>query len=81
MKQPYTLLPDTVSKDTVRCLETLLEHARSGAVIGVAYAAVLRQRNFIVSAAGEAHRSPTFARGMVAALDDKLSERIRGDNP
>ena len=29
-------------------------------------------------AAGEVHASPTFTRGMVAALDDQLSRRIRG---
>ena len=26
---------------------------------------------------GEAHRNPTFARGMIAALDDELAQRMR----
>lgn len=81
MKTPFSLVPDTVSTDTVRCLQTLLRRARAGEVIGLAYCAMLKQRAYIVNTAGVAHESPTFARGMVAALDDSLSERIhhRGD--
>ena len=33
MKPPFSLVPDTLSHDTVSCLETLLEHARAGEVI------------------------------------------------
>lgn len=80
MKAPFVLIADTVPNDTVGCLETLLEHARNGEVIGVAFAAMLKRRSYIVNTAGEAHRNPTFARGMVAALDDQLSGRIRGGN-
>lgn len=79
MRPPYLLIPDKVSHDTVECLRILLEQASSGELIGIAYAAVLRRRNYIVNTAGEAHRSPTFTRGMVAALDDELSHRVRGD--
>lgn len=77
MKAPFTLVPDTVSTDTVKCLQTLLKRARSGEVIGLAFCAMLKQRAYIVNTAGIAHDSPTFARGMVAALDDSLSNRIR----
>lgn len=76
MKAPFSLVPDTVSTDTVRCLQTLLRRARAGEVIGLAYCAMLKQRLYIVNTAGVAHESPTFARGMVAALDDSLSDRI-----
>jgi hypothetical protein len=78
MKKPFTLIPDKVSTDTVECLELLLRRARKGEVIGLAFCAMLKQRVFIVNTAGTAHDSPTFARGMVAALDDELSERMRG---
>lgn len=81
MKPPFTLIPDTVSADTVECLELLLRRARRGEIIGLAYAAMLKQRAYIVNTAGTAHESPTFARGMVAALDDQLALRIRGGNP
>jgi hypothetical protein len=50
-------------------------------VIGLAYAAMLKKRAFIVNTAGTAHHSPTFARGMISVLDDELGRRIRGDGP
>jgi hypothetical protein len=76
MKPPFTLVSDAVSTDTVECLQLLLRRARRGEVIGLAYCAMLKQRAYIVNTAGVAHDSPTFARGMVAALDDSLSNRI-----
>lgn len=76
MSKPYTLIADRVSTDTVECLQLLLRRARRGEVIGLAYCAMLKQRAYIVNTAGVAHESPTFARGMVAALDDSLSNRI-----
>jgi hypothetical protein len=81
MKPPFILVPDTVSTDTVECLELLLRRARRGEVIGLAYCAMLKKRAYIVNATGTAYDSPTFARGMVAALDDQLGQRIRGGNP
>jgi len=41
---------------------------------------MLKRRGYIVNSAGEAHRNPTFSRGMLLALDDQLSTRIRGGN-
>ncbi|WKB52293.1 hypothetical protein [Eleftheria terrae] len=75
-RPPFTLVRDLHSHDTVKALEQLLEEARQGKVIGIAFAAMCRRRRFFVSAAGEAHRNPTFARGMVAALDDSLSQLL-----
>jgi len=77
VKPPYVLVPDTLSNDTVECLEQLLAAARSGELIGIAFAGMLKRRGYIVNTAGEAHRNPTFARGTVAALDDQLSGRVR----
>jgi hypothetical protein len=78
VKKPFTLISDKVSTDTVECLELLLRRARRGEVIGLAFCAMLKQRAYIVNTAGVAHESPTFARGMVAALDDELGQRMRG---
>lgn len=78
MKPPFILIPDTISNDTVKCLEQLLDHAKRGDVIGIAFAAMLKRRGYIVNTAGEAHRNPTFARGMVSALNDQLGKRVRG---
>jgi hypothetical protein len=77
MRRVYHLVPDAISRDTVLCLETLLEHAKRGEVIGLAFAAMLKRHAYIVNSAGEAHRNPTFARGMIAALDDELGTRVR----
>ncbi len=78
MKRPFTLLEDALSRDTVTALEQLLDGARRGEVIGIAFAAMLRQRAYITNVAGEAYRNPTFARGMVGALEDSLGVRMRG---
>ncbi len=81
MKPPYSLVPDTLPVETIACLEQLLKAARSGELIGLAFAGMLKRRGYIVNSAGEAHRNPTFARGMVAALNDQLAGRIRGGTP
>jgi len=81
VKAPFILVPDTVSTDTVECLALLLRRARRGEVIGLAYCAMLKKRAYIVNTAGTAHDSPTFARGMLRALDDQLGQRITGGNP
>lgn len=78
MKPPFTLVPDIASKDTVECLEQLLAAARKGQVIGLAYAAMLKRREYVVNTAGEAYRNPTFTRGMLAALDDQMGEKVKG---
>jgi hypothetical protein len=78
MKSTFRLVPDTVSNDTREALRELLVLAESGELIGLAFAGMLRRRRFFVNTAGEAHRSPVFARGMVAALDDELGKRMGG---
>lgn len=67
-----------VDRDTEEVLKNLLDMARKGELRGVAVAALLRDRRYFVDASGEAHRNPTFARGMVAALDDELAGRVHG---
>jgi hypothetical protein len=78
MKKPFELMPDNISHDTVEALKSLLEEAERGEMIGFAFAAMYKGRDFTVNTAGEAHRSPTFARGMVQALDDHLMDRVHG---
>jgi len=75
MRPPFRLVPDTLSHDTIACLESLLESARSGKIIGIAFCAMYKRREFIVNAAGEAHRNPAFARGMVTYLQDELGRK------
>lgn len=79
MKPPFRLVPDVISDDTVKALQCLLSEARRGHVIGIAYVAMFKRREFIANAAGEAKRSPVFTRGMLASLDDALGRQA--DNP
>jgi hypothetical protein len=72
MTGPFRLVTRSISNDTVEALSTLLEQAKQGALIGIAFAAMYNEGGYLVDAAGEAHRSPTFSRGMIRALDDKL---------
>lgn len=65
------------SHDTIQTLRDLLQFAEAGEVVGIAFAAMFKQRRFVIDTAGECHRNPVFTRGMVAALDDCLAERMR----
>lgn len=74
---PFHARPD-VDAETIEALEQLLEQARAGQILGVAFVAMRKRREFVGDATGEAYRNPTFARGMLAALDDHLRDLTRG---
>jgi hypothetical protein len=67
-----------VSEETVQALDELLEKARRGEVVGVAYAAMYRQREYSVRTCGDMHTNPTYCRGAVAALGDHISRQQWG---
>ena len=69
------LVPDDISPDIKKALEELSKDARAGQLIGLAFIGVYKRREFVVNVAGELRRNPTLARGMVASLDDYLSEQ------
>lgn len=68
----FHLVGDAISDDVVEALEELLAQAKRGQVIGLAYAAMYKRRHYVVNTAGECRKNPTFTRGMVRALDDRL---------
>lgn len=76
---PFRLVSDALSDDTVECLTALLRDSKSGACIGIAFAAVYSKpkRSYIVNTAGECTRSPTFTLGMVSMLEDHLRDKER----
>jgi hypothetical protein len=76
--RPYSLIPDSVSHETVAALEQLAERARAGEVLGVGFVAVLKRRRYIVNTAGDCRTDPTLTRGMVLALDDELRSMVHG---
>lgn len=78
MKPSFSLIPTRGSSDTALCVEALARGVKDRKVIGLAYVVFYGHREYEVHVCGEAERSPTFARGAVGALDDKLSRRIHG---
>jgi len=76
VKRPFHLVQDGLSSDTIKALQSLLAEAESGQLIGLAYVAMYKRREYTASATGEARRNPTFTRGMLAALDDVLGEMV-----
>jgi hypothetical protein len=71
---------DEISSDVIEALEALLKQARAGDLIGIAYTAMYKRRRYVVDTAGECRRNPTFTRGMVRALDDRLAISV-GSKP
>lgn len=78
MKKPFSLANDIISHDSIECLESLLKDAKEGKLIGIAFAAMYKRRQYITNTAGEAHRNPTFTRGMLATLNDQLAYKVAG---
>jgi hypothetical protein len=66
----------TANQDCIDDLRHLLKQAEAGELIGYAIAAMYKRRSYVVNMFGEAERNPTFARGMVRALDDYLGELV-----
>lgn len=78
MKEPFKLVHDTISHDTIEALKTLLSEAIAGNLIGIAFTAMYKQGNFKVNTAGESHKSTTFAIGTVVVLLYKLVCKVVG---
>lgn len=76
-QRPFRLAPGHVSDDVVEALQYLLDEAKRGEVLGIAYVAQLKQRSFIADTAGEAHRNPLFSIGMVRILEEGLVQQVR----
>lgn len=79
MKPPFRLVPDPLPEDTIGAFNTLLKQAKQGQILGAAFAVMYKGKTYIVNATDEARKSPTFARGMVAELDDELARISRGN--
>jgi hypothetical protein len=70
---------DGISRDTVRCLKDLLQQAEAGHIVGVAYAAIHKQKRYSIHSCGEAYRNPTFSSGIVGSLWFDLQRRAHGE--
>lgn len=76
-----SLVRPTVSADTVKAAEYLLQEARAGRVIGLAWVALQPGYGYEVDWAGEVKRDPTFTRGTLKKLDDEVSAKLRDHEP
>ena len=75
---PSELVRDSISHDLVKALEELLDIAKSGEAVGLVFGLMFKRKRYIVDCAGEVWRNPTFARGVVCAIDDRLREMVHG---
>lgn len=78
MSNVYRLRPDNLPNDVQNCLGILHTQARRGVVSGIAFVAYVEGYGYIANAAGKAYDDPTFTRGMLGALDDKLALMMDG---
>ncbi len=73
------LVRDLVPRDLLETCLQLTEGVKDGHITGMAFACTLKGRKYFVNVSGTMARDPTFARGVVAALDDELSRMVLGD--
>jgi hypothetical protein len=66
-----------VSKSTVSTLETLLDQAKEGQLVGIAFIGILRSRQPINGFAGYAGQDPYFAMGAMDGLHEMLSNQAK----
>lgn len=72
------LVRDHISHELAEAFDQLAELVRDGTVVGAVFGVALRGKKYHVNVAGTLARDPTFARGVVAALDDELMAMVQG---
>lgn len=78
---PFRKVTDTLSQDTIECLEQLLHLAKDeGRLVGIVFAAQLEGRRIIANSAGECYRNPRWARAMAKDIDDYLTTRLHAQD-
>lgn len=70
------LLREVVSSDTVDCAKALIDGSESGQVVGAVIGFLYRRRRYSVAICGEAYADPTWARGVIAAIEDELRQMV-----
>lgn len=72
------LLRDFISRDGMEAAAIIKNGFESGSIVGIVFGLQLPGRRYIVNVAGECVTDPTFARGIVGALEDELRDLIQG---
>lgn len=74
---PFRKVTDTLSQDTIECLEQLLALAKDERrLVGIVFAAQLEGREVIANSAGECYRNPRWSRALTLDIDDYLRKRL-----
>jgi len=73
MKAPFRLVGREPSRDTIAVLTELLAEAKAGRLLGVAFVAMHKAREYEIGYTGECARSPTFTQGMLLDLVHHIS--------
>ena len=68
--------PPPVCAETIEALERLLEGARRGQFVGIAYVVTTTKRDYQVDTAGDFRSDLAYALGAVAMLDDELRKLV-----
>jgi hypothetical protein len=72
------LIHDTISRDTAEAAAVIKGLVDSGEVTGMFFGLRFRGGRYMVNVAGRCAADPTYARGMLGALEDELSRMIQG---
>jgi hypothetical protein len=75
-RRPLRLVPPYISEATIHECQDLLDAAKRGDLVGIAFIAI-GKREYHVNAVGQASERPTLTRGMIRVLDDLLRDRMK----
>jgi hypothetical protein len=80
--RPKLVPLEGASMDTLQCARRLVVSAQDGEVVGAVIGFLYRRQRYSVAVCGVAHENPTWARGVVQAIDDELADLVheRGHN-
>lgn len=77
MSTPIQLIPAHQSHELIEVIKGLLDLAELGSLNGLVFGASLRGAQFYCDSAGELHRKPVVALGVVQMLSAELLNQIR----
>lgn len=72
MGELLKLVPIVVSEETIGALEMLLDEAKAGRIVGLAWVALRPGPHFEGDIAGSVRQQIIYTRGALHALDDEL---------
>lgn len=76
MDEPFKLVRNKLSHDSIESAKKLVADTESGECIGFAVTAMYKKGSYTINTTGEAHNSPTFAIGMVVMLLYQLIKNV-----